>query len=84
MENSDASFGSVEGTIVSYTPGAGGSIVVDTGTAQVTINIDANTIVKADDHGTPQAGDRVEVEVAEGTQPPVALVIHAQAPHSGS
>ena len=83
MSNSSASFGSVEGTIVSYTPGAGGSIVVDTGTAQVTINIDANTVVEAEDHGAPQAGDRVEVEVAEGTQPPVALVIHAQGPDSG-
>ncbi len=82
MENSSASFGSVEGTIVSYTAGAGGSIVVDTGTAQVTIGIDANTRVEAEGNGTPQAGDRVEVEVAEGTQPPVALVIHAQGPSS--
>jgi Ca2+-binding RTX toxin-like protein len=74
----DSTTQSFRGTVVTYT--AGVSIVVDTGNGQQTINIDAQTRVEVDGNGTPQVGDKVEVEADTSTNPPLALSIHAEVP----
>ena len=74
MSNSSAE--GFHGTIAGYTPGA--SILVDTTSGPVTIQIDANTRIEVDGGGDPQIGDRVEVEADTDSNPPLALSIHAE------